>query len=213
MEFSVTLNYGSLDAEFQGGDREDIENEVLEFIEFLEKNEEKLNGVVTIEERRGGDSGGNGAAPHSHSRSTDSVSGGDGASDDHELAPIAREVDATIEELEELIYVSVEGDDLPLLLIDDLERLGDTVPDKQANTAMAILFVWEKVYGEEKMLVSDMKDVFSRMGISTSHTHRAWDKSYFTQPDKGGGTKLKLRRGGKREARTLLEGLVEDEPE
>lgn len=213
MELNVTLDYGSLNAEFQGGDREEIEENVLQFIQFLQDNEENLNGVMTVERRDGDEQAGNGTPPEEKSGSTDDGRGEKDISDNHELAPIASEVDASIEELEELIYVSVEEDDLPLLLIDDVDRLGDSVPDRQANTAMVILLVWKKVYGEDKMLISDMKDIFSRMSISTSHTYRAWDKSYFTQPSKGSGAKLKLRRPGKREARSILEDLVEGESE
>ncbi len=53
MEITVTLHHAALEAEFEGQDRDEIQSEVLDFINFIDENSEDLDvldpGVVTNE--------------------------------------------------------------------------------------------------------------------------------------------------------------------
>lgn len=212
MELRVTLDSGPLNAEFQGGDREEIQNNLVEFVRFLEEQEDIFEALdVSTEDIAGSKDAGAGNAKAGNGGATaGSDAEAETTTEDNPLAPLSSRLNTSIEELEELIYVSVENGELPQLLMDDPDRLGDSVVERQRNVAMLVLLVWEKCYGQSKMKVSDIKDVLSMMDISTSHTYRAWEKSYFKQTGTGPASSIQLRGPGERNAYSLLRELLED---
>lgn len=217
MELSVTLDYGPLNAEFQGGDQDEIQENLVEFVNFLEEHKDVIEAIEasTISTGSMGDVDAsttearteNGGGPSESDAEVDSATG------DNPLSPLASRLNKPVEELEELIYVSVENGDLPQLLVDNPDRLGDSVVERQRNVAMVVLLVWEKCYDQTKMKVSDIKDILSMMDISTSHTYRAWEKSYFKQTGTGPASSIQLRGPGERNAYSLLRELLEDSSE
>lgn len=201
---SVKLDYGPLNAEFQGGDKDEIQTNLIEFVEFLKENEEVLGSIDVSTD------GAAGAEVPSDSNSNASDGAGDQGSNEHPLAPLAHHLGEPPETLEELIYVSVENEELPQLLVEDVDELGDSVVERQRNAALVLLLVWEECYGKSKMKTSDIKDVFSRMDISTSNTYRAWEKSSFKQRGQGSSATIQLRGPGEREAYSILRELLGD---
>ncbi|SFS65899.1 hypothetical protein [Halostagnicola kamekurae] len=215
MEITITLDHGPLNAEFAGEDREEIEESLVGFVEFLEENgqlfdEVEFEAEPQIEEEQSGIDDWNQGSNDASSPPDESVAS---SAEDSPLSSIAQRVGTSIDELEELVYVSVEDDELPMVLVDDVERLGDSVVERQRNTALLLLLIWNKCYGKEKMKTSDIKNVFSMMDISTSNTYRAWEKSYFKQKGQGSSATIQLRGPGEREAYSLLRDLLEDDSE
>ena len=49
MDITLTLNYGPLDAEFTGEDREELQHELIEFVEFIGEEKETLSNIPTPE--------------------------------------------------------------------------------------------------------------------------------------------------------------------
>lgn len=217
MELNVALEYGPLKAEFQGEDRSEIQDNLIEFVEFLDEHEEVFSSIDIIAngivDKNAGDADRTETGMNNESSSEISNADQTKAEDDNPLAPLARRLNKPIEAVEELIYVSVENDELPQLILDEPELLGDSVVERQQNAALIVLLVWDKCYGQSKMKVSDIKDIFSIMDISTSNTHRAWEKGYFQQTGKGAAATVRLRGPGEREGYSLLRDLLEENTE
>lgn len=220
MEVTFNLQFGPLDAEFTGGDREELQENLVKFVEFLEENGEIFDGIdieppsETPEGAPGVDSGyWEQKAQQEQAQSQQDTSGRD-EGEESVLYPIARKVGASVADLEELVYVDEDGDEHPQLLIDDIDRLGDTVPERQRNAALILLLVWHDCYGEEKMKTSLLKDILSMADISTNHLSRAWSdkgEGWFDPRGYGQSATIKLLGPGKRQARSVLKDLVEDD--
>lgn len=215
MEITITLDYGPIDAEFVGAEREDLEKNLLNFAEFLGENEDVFDSIELstkrVADKVEAEPVHNGGV--SNEVNTSSEPSVNELPEDHPLTPIARRVNASVPKLEDLLYVSVQDEELPTLLVDDLDRLGDNKIERQRNTALLTLLLWEKCYGKEKMTTSDMKDIFSMVGISTNNTYKAWEKGYFKSGGHGGSAYVKLRGPGEREAFSLLRTLLNEDSE
>lgn len=218
MELSVTLNYGPLNAEFSGGDQEEIQDGLVNFVEFLETND-LFDGMdveptsETPDGTPGVDSGyWEKKANQGQAESQQNTVGTDDRKDSV-LYPIARKVGASVTDLEELVYVDEEGEEEPQLLIDEIDRLGDTVPEKQRGAALILLLAWHECYDEEKMKTSKLKDILAMRDISTNNLSRAWDgkgEGWFDPRGMGPSATIKLRGPGKRQARSVMKDLVEE---
>lgn len=215
MELTVTLDHGPLNAEFTGEDREKVEENLVGFIEFLEGNDELFNGhrdsvpATNDTEDPGLDE------QYWKERADDQGDQTTSESDSTEspLSDIAHKVGASVTELEGLIYFSVDDEELPMLLFDDPERVGGSVVERQRNSALVLLLIWEECYGKKKMKTSQFKDVLEMMDLSTSNVYRAWEKSYFKQAGNGPSATVRLRGPGKREARSVLKDMLEYAPD
>ncbi|WP_226004025.1 hypothetical protein [Natrinema salinisoli] len=58
MEITLTLDYGPLDAEFTGENREELQDELIEFVEFIGEEKETLSNLPTPEANTVSEDGG-----------------------------------------------------------------------------------------------------------------------------------------------------------
>lgn len=215
MELTVTLNHGPLNAEFSGEDREEIQQNLIKFMQFLDENGEIFEGVGYRESEEKDGSPGVDSDYWEEKSMQEQDSNPDTADrEDSVLYPISKKVGVSVTDLEEIVYVDEDGEELPQLLIDDLKRLGETVPERQRSAALILLLVWKECYGEEQMRTSDLKDIFAMKDISTSKTDRAWSnkgESWFDSSGHGVSASVKLRGPGERKAYSLLKDLIEND--
>lgn len=218
MQLTITLNHGPLDVEFNGDDREELQEELLGFSQFIEENSgifdgvEFSNGKSTDEEEPGIDSDyWEEKAENGGSSEGDSKTNGR----DHPLASLARQTGSSVDRLDEIIYVDPEGEEPPQLLIDK-SRLGSKKAERQRHAAYLLLLVWENCYEEERMKNSDLKRTLSIANISDNNLYNAWagaGKGNFDPSGRGASATLGLTGPGEREALKLMKKLAEEDDE
>lgn len=219
MNITVSLRHGPLDVEVEAEDSEDYQQEILDFVEFLEENDDtlqSLDGALShhigedgttqqTSQQKSGDSNTN----YQDDSENDDVSVDDGGP----LAPIASATDNSETVLENLI-AAPEGDDrVPYLVIDDLDILGDSKIQKKRVAALILLFAFHKCYGEERIASSDLKDAFIRSGVPEDHINEAYKdegKRFFDPRGRGGSASVALLGPGEREAKKEINRIIED---
>lgn len=191
MEFSATIEYGPLNAEVKGGEREQIEEEVLGFIEFIEENSDKIDG---IEIHSGGSGGQDGPG-----NSTNGAGGGsshsytDGSAEKFEaIAQRARTDAGTITQF--LNYPD-DDDKVPYLSLDVFEEeeeiLGSSRREKQARASLMLLYLWQEVGGVEEVESANLNTALQTSRISPKsrkNMYKALDgeaDSYFSRDNQG----------------------------
>lgn len=214
MELTITFQHGPLDAEFTGEDREEIQEDLLKFVDFLNENAEQFQGIEppkpdseeleepSLDSDRWQDD-------DEEESSSDSSSGSD--SQDNPLSSLARKTDNPVEELEDLIYVDPDNEEDPQLMLDK-DRLGENRAERQRNAAYIILRVWEECYDEERMKTSKLKNIFTMSGISDNSLYNAWGgsgKGKFDATGKGSSATVGLTGPGKRKALKVIQELPE----
>lgn len=203
MEISVEFKLGAFTVRIVGDNAEEVGEEINGLISMLDDATSQYESL--------------GQSPQEYPRSvgTDEepknvIDGEDsGSGIDPPLQPIAARTGVDPTELEELIYYSIENEELPYLLLDDPEVLGDSVPEQQMNAALVSTLVWKECYGNEKMKTSDIKEVFLLMGISQGNLSRAWDDRYFVSGGYGASATIKVRGPGEREAINVIKSLLD----
>lgn len=197
MTIKVTLNYGPIEAEISGEDRDEVQSELLGFIEFLKENEGDLELGLPLQQPTPDDVG---AAVASEAR--------DG--DDRPLATIARELGVSTDDLDDVIYVDPNLEEDPQLLLDP-DDFGSTTVEQQRNAAYVLLYVWDECYGNDRMRTSKLNDIFALAGISTNNLYLAWrdeGQGKFDSQGQGPSASVSLTGVGVRTAKTVLQDLV-----
>jgi hypothetical protein len=201
MQITATLDYGPLEIEVSSDEREEVQQNLLEIVEFLEESGDALEEVEI--------------QPRAQASQTelDSSEWTDNdpqqsTANDSPLSGISKELGVSAESLEEIVYVDSDGEERPQVMIDG-DELGDSVPETQLNAALIILTVSEECYGEEVLDTSEFKDILALSGISESNLYRAWDESLINQSGKGNASTITLKGPGRREAKKLLCDIAE----
>lgn len=197
MTLTVTLTYGPIEAEISGEDREEVQGELLDFIEFLNENEEDLK--LSLPSQKATSDGVEDAA----------VSEEEGG-DEHPLDPIASELGVPTDDLDDVIYVDPDFEEDPQLLL-DADDFGSTTIDQQRNAAYVLLYVWDECYGNDRMRTSKLNDIFALAGISTNNLYLAWrdeGQGKFDSQGQGPSASVSLTGVGERTAKTVLQDLV-----
>lgn len=209
MELTVTFQHGPLDAEFTGENRAEIQQNLIEFVEFLEENSEHFEGfefseaeddyeeTVLDSDRWGEDD--------------ESKSETEGPSDDsHPLGPLARKANTTVESLDEIVYVDPNNEEEPQLMVDK-SLLGDNKTERQRAAAYVILYVWEDCYNEERMKTSKLMNILTMSGISDNDLFNAWKgpgQGNFNPKGSGSSATVGLTGPGKRRSLKIIQDLV-----
>ncbi|APX95726.1 hypothetical protein [Natronorubrum daqingense] len=202
MEITATVDYGTLEIELSSDEREEVQQNLLEVIDFLEENNEAFKGLdLTVQ--NGSSQTELSATEWSNNDGQQEQSKDDGSS----LKSLARKFDVTIEAINEIVFVDPFGEERPQLMANS-EQLGSSVPERQRHAAFIILTVLEECYDEEEIETAEFKELLTFAGISDGNLYRAWDDSLF-QTGKGRSAKVSLKGPGKREAKKYLKALLE----
>lgn len=200
MNITATLRYGPIETEIAGEDREEVEQELLAFIEFINENEDELE--LELPARR--------QSAESEAVSSQSL---EGDNEENPLAPIANELGISLDNLDEVVYVDPDLDENPQLLL-DAEEYGEKTVEQQRNAAYVLLYVWMKCYGNDRMESSRLRDILALGSISTANLYRAWrdeGQGKFDSQGKGPGASVALTGVGERTARTVLQDLASED--
>lgn len=216
MELSVTLNYGPLNAEFSGGDQEEIQDNLVEFVEFLKENEETFEGVE-IQTR---ESGGFNTPPETGSQTTDvnrESSGGKNLSSGTPFDRIVRQTGTEPDFLAKLIELPNSDDGVPSLNLyhfdEGTEVLGRHRNQRQAQASALLLYIWEECLGKKKIDYESLDEALIESDIETERrdamgqafgdTARDWFE--FEE-----GEAIWVVGTGKNKARDLIEELSQE---
>lgn len=201
MNITTTLRYGPIETEISGEGWEEVQRELLAFIEFLNEHEEELQLDSPMQH-----------PPLNTEVAADPSDGGGG--EEHPLTAIASELDIPLDDLDEIVYVDPDFDEDPQLLLDP-DEYGETTVEQQRNAAYVLLYVWDKCYGNDRMETSKLNDIFALGGISTNNLYRAWrdeGQGKFDPQGQGPSASVALTGVGERTARTVLQELASEDP-
>lgn len=227
MELTVNLNHGPIDVEFTGEDREEVEENLLHFIEFLEENQESIAGIDLP------DNGNNSEETpeldsdyweeqQEESESTTQNNLGD-SSVSYGSIPNRTGIDEA--KLAEYFAVDPESEEPPYLNFDPevLGEDGNSRSEKQMRGCLILLTLWNEVNETEECGSSELKDALRISAIDDTNLYNMYrfnddeGDRYFNREGSGGNTDISLTMAGKREgydqiARTVerLEGDIEE---
>lgn len=193
MEITLTLNYGALDAEFRGEDREELEENLLEFMEFLNANEEIFNGIELTydEEEESGETEVQAAVTQdwtSKQSKQEVVTTG-------KFTDLAERARVDQEPLEKFLNMPTDDEKVPYLRLDDFEEgvdvLGSARYEKQGRASLILCYLWQEFRDVEEVNSADLNEALHISGINPKNRknmYRALDgdaDGYFTRDPSG----------------------------
>lgn len=216
MELTVTVNYGPLNAEFSGEDQGEIQENLVEFVEFLEENGDVFDGIEVsangheemedpgLDEEYWEEKQAN-AGESSEKQSTD-VDFGD----------IPDRVEYHEGTLDSYFDIDPSGEEPPYLNFDPdtLGELGNSRSEKQMRASLILLTLWRECHGVESVTSSTLKDALRISGINDETLYNMYgfnDKEgdrYFRREGKGANTDISLTMPGKREGYDQIQRTV-----
>lgn len=209
MDISVRLDQGPMSIEITADTEEDYESEVLNVLDFLEENSTRLEKFGLAEEFGEVEMSETGTdAKITQEWETDESEEGE----EDPIAPLSERVGLPEDKLKELFDIDPEGEDIPLLIIDDAEVLGDSKVKRQRSAALMLLLVYEVCYGEERMGSSDLKDSLADSRIEETNLFQIYNgdgERYFDTRGRGPSATVGLKRPGRRQARKEIRNLID----
>lgn len=221
MNIHVSLQHGPLAVEIEAEGDDDYQRELIELLEFIEKHEERLEGLNANGSEVSSEDEGEGASGQAL---IDSFATGDtpdekdedisetDSSSDNQLESLAKKVGTTPAAIHDIVDLDPQGEEPPFLLV-DIDEFGTSKARQQFTGSLLILEIWDECYETDRMKSSLLKDALEYSGIDSSNMYNMYDlenaDSFFSKKGRGGSATLKLRRPGKREAQKLFRELVE----
>lgn len=213
MKRTFTIQYGSYETRLLAEDNDDWKAEVLDQLSFINENEDSFEilrvGSEELNPKVSEITNPNQA--HSGSEDGNQQTGPGYSTHGGPLEPLAKELRVAESELDEVLYVDTEGDDNPLLLIEDTDLLSSKKTDRQRNASLILLLVWEKLYGQERTLSSDLKEALNLSGVSESNMGNMYQGAgdrYFSRTGRGASASVALTPPGRRAAQKKLKELL-----
>ncbi|MDG5778889.1 hypothetical protein VB779_15600 [Haloarculaceae archaeon H-GB11] len=227
MEITITLDYGPLDVEFTGGEREELEENLIAFIEFLEEDEAIFgNSDFAIDQEPGEESPG--LDPdywESQQESTQEPDSTESSVAAISFGSIPNRTDIDEGTLDGYFDIDPEGEEPPYLNfdVDILGESGNSRSEKQMRGSLILMTLWREGNGIEEIGSSDLKDALRISGIDDESLYAMYGFNndegdrYFRRDGSGANTEITLTMPGEREGfdqiqRTVerLEGEVEE---
>jgi hypothetical protein len=214
MEKTARLEYGPLEVEIHALEGEDYQEEILNIIQFIEENKESLEDL-------GGELD---ATEMSVSKSSE-TSLEEFAEDDEKqeqeneepsgpLGAIASRLRTSKSKLEDFIYVDPDGDDFPVLYLDEVGNVGERKTDKQRVASLILLYIWHECYDTSRVKSSSLKDALELSNVSSTgmgNMYQGDGDRYFDRKGRGPSATVSLTPPGKRQARKALKNLLEED--
>ena len=218
MEITLTLNYGPLDAEIQGENQEEIQDELIEFIAFLQEEEDTFSDLPTPQ--RNNESEGEGiqtpASSWGDSDTDNSPETKDTDSDTSEFSSIATKTGVKAGKLSKLFELPDDEDGVPSLNMYHFEdgtlRLGSARNQRQAQASALLMFAWEDCIGEKKIPYDKLNEALVASDIETERRDAmgqafSKDAQEWFESD---GSSIYLVGKGKNHTRELIQELAEE---
>ncbi|QLK26369.1 hypothetical protein HYG81_01750 [Natrinema zhouii] len=225
MEITLTLNRGPLDAEFKGEDLTELEENLLQFMEFLEKNEETLEGVeltyneVDTEDEPGLDADHWEKKQEESAQTTqdDDIPSQGSVAVNSDLKAIVKRTDFSPSTIDNYFDIDPEGEEPPYLNFDveTLGESGNSRSEKQMRASLILLTLWRECNKIEEVRSPSLKDALRISGIDDTDTFNMYQFNdgegdrYFRRDGSGANTDISLTMPGKREGFDQIQRTVE----
>lgn len=218
MEITVDFRHGPLDVEFQAEDREELEENLEQFIDFLDDNEGVFKGL---------------SAPKTETNSNETGTQTDATAWDDDTQPkveesrgeyteaethLAERVRSDPSELTAVVEVPEDEDDRPHIKTwqfeDGEEILGGSRKDRQARASLILLYMWRETAGVDGVTLETLKRALSDSDIDpsridTMYTALDGDAEKYINKPGGRGGEISLNPDGEHQGRQELRSLVE----
>lgn len=219
MELTVTLNHGPINAEFTGEEREEIEENLLQFMEFLDENEEVFAGVENPDSEENLEGTHELDPDYWEERQEEpvSTSGNDVPETDVSYGSIPDRTGLDEEAIVQYFDIDPEGEEPPYLNF-DIEVLGEegnSRSEKQMRGSLILMTLWRECNGIESVRSPELKDALRISGIDDTNTSNMYQFNdgegdrYFRREGSGANTDISLTMPGKREGFDQIEQTVE----
>jgi hypothetical protein len=213
MEKTARLEYGPLEVEIHALDGEDYQNEVLDIIRFIEENKDSLEDLDDGSDTTEMDNSGN-----TETSLEEFTEEGEEEKDESEepsgpLGAIASRLRTPESRLEDFIYVDPDGDDFPVLYLDEVGEVGERKTDKQRVGSLILLYIWHECYDVSRVKSSSLKDALELSNVSSEgmgNMYQGDGDRYFDRRGRGPSATVSLTPPGKRQARKVLKNLLEE---
>ena len=213
METTVTFEYGPMTVEIHARDDDNYQDEILDLLRFLENHQEQFEEIGVESE-----------VAEMHPGKTETVSldqfeseeGQEVAEEEAEsspLGPIASELRLSVSDLKNFLYVDPDGDDFPVMYVDELGDIGKRQTDRQRVVSLILLYLWHECYDEDRVKSSALKDALELSDVSSSgmaNMYQGDGDRYFDRRGRGPTATVALTPPGKRQARKILRRLVDE---
>ncbi len=214
METTAKLEYGPLEVEIHALNDEGYQEEVLDLIQFIEDNQESLEGLV-----RDDDPSEMGPSKSEVTSLEEFTPNGGEEEEESETEPgplseIASNLRVPEFKLEEFLYVDPVEDDFPVIYVDEIGNIGQRKTDKQRVASLILLYLWHECYDADRVKSTSLKDALELSNISSSgmgNMYQGDGDRYFDRKGRGPSATVRLTPPGKRQARKVLRRLVQDE--
>lgn len=209
MRFRITLNLGGLNAELVGENRQEIQDELVEFINFIEQNGDVLESYLAPE------TGGTGGTRSAKDARKDIEEPPLHTADDFGDIPDRTGFDTTT--LSRYFDLDPDGDEPPYLNFDAevLGESGSSRSEKQMRASLILFTLWRECSGVEKVMSPDLKDALRISGIDDTKVANMYQfnnsegNRYFRREGSGQNTEMELTLPGRREGYDQIHRTVE----
>jgi hypothetical protein len=161
MEITLTVNYGPINAEISGEDREKLQKELLEFVNFLGEEKDNLSTLSTPKGNFESEDEGT-QAPLSGWEDTDSdpnpsssSTSQDNTRTETEFASLSTKTGINEETLDKLFELPDDDEGPPSLNMYHFDkgvlRLGNARNQRQAQASSLLMLVWEECLDKKKI--------------------------------------------------------------
>lgn len=214
MEVTITLRYGAIDAEFTGEDREQVQGELLGFINFIEENQDSLSSFPIASENDKSEPGEEQTSATDWSTSDPAETGTD-SSGTSGFQSFSQKTGVPAEYLAKLFEIPDDEDGVPSLNMYHFDEgtleLGSYRNQRQAQASALLLYAWEECLGEKKIPYEKLDEALVASDIETERRDAMGqafsnDASDWFDSD---GSKIYLLGQGKNHVGDLLDDLVE----
>jgi len=216
MEITLNLNYGPLDAEFTGDDREELQGELVEFLSFLEGEEDTLSNLTTPSANGTAKDGGVQTPATEWDDSNPSPPSQDSGSVRTEFASLSTKTGVDEDTLNKLSELPDDDEGVPSLNMYHFEkgvlRLGSARNQRQAQASSLLMLVWEECLDEKKIKFDRLDEALVASDVETERRGSmgqafSADASDWFESD---GSRIYLVGKGKNHARELIQELADE---
>jgi hypothetical protein len=217
MEITATLHHDALDVEFEGQDSDEIQAELLDFINFIDENSEELDVLnppaVTNEMRESESAQASVAESEETAGSTPQTTVDSARSDCFET--IARRAQVDEEPLDRIFSIPEEENQVPYLRLDEFENgeevLGGSRQEKQARGSLLLLLLWKECREASEVNSENLNNALHTSRIepeNRSNMYQAFNGDADGYFERDSGT-VGLTQSGGRAAIDEVKNLVE----
>lgn len=217
MEVTITLNLGQMRAELAGNDRKEVQEELVEFINFIKQNEDVLKAYVTW----GFESTGKAESDEETGVSIDKPP----QNSEYDFGDIPDRIGLDQATLSNYIGLDPDGNEPPYLNFDPvvLGESGSGRSEKQMRASLILLTLWRECLDIGSVMSPDLKDALRISGIDDTKLANMYQFNdnegdrYFRREGSGQNTEIELTLPGQREGydqiRRTIERLESDDGE